>query len=85
MKTKYAFLIAAGLLLCLYACKKPGCDPGNMGPVTIIGNWNIVSDSTFAGVGVDNHPVDYQGQPGTISISQQMALSIQEKGLYWIH
>jgi hypothetical protein len=64
MKTKQIFLIAAGLLLCLYACKKPGCDPAMMGPVTIIRNWNIVSDSTFVGVGSNNHPVAYIGQPG---------------------
>jgi hypothetical protein len=80
MTTKYSLSIAAGLLLCLFACKK---DANKMGlsstntstqlltqtsvivnPASIIGNWNIVTDSTFAGAGITNHPVDYAGQAG---------------------
>ncbi len=36
----------------------------NTGKVSIYHQWNIVSDSTYAGVGVNNHPVVYLGQPG---------------------
>jgi hypothetical protein len=62
MNTKNALLIiAAGLLLCIHACKPAGVEPTT---ATIAGKWNIVSDSTFAGVGSSNHPVDYGGQPG---------------------
>jgi hypothetical protein len=62
MKAACAIIFGC-LILCLYACKK-GCDPANMGPVTIIGNWNIVSLSTSTGVGINNHVVNYAGQPG---------------------
>lgn len=80
MKAKYLVLIAAGLLLSLFACKKPannltrgsGGTSGQVStqtsalvnPGSIIGNWNIVTDSTFAGAGITNHPVDYAGQAG---------------------
>ena len=62
MKSKYALIIFAGLLLCLLsACIKGGSDSNN---TSISGKWNIVSDSTFNGVGLGNHPVNYAGQPG---------------------
>jgi hypothetical protein len=54
-------MIIAGLMLSLYACKKDG---NNFNPSSIVGKWSVVSDSTFIGVGVNNHPVDYRGQPG---------------------
>lgn len=31
---------------------------------SLIGKWNLVTDSTFVGVGIDNHPVSYSGQAG---------------------
>ena len=58
MKTKHILLITASLMLCLYACKKDGSQP------SLIGKWNIVSDSTYVGAGLSNHQVDYMGQPG---------------------
>lgn len=80
MKARYFSLSAAGLLLCLFACRK---DVNNItggsgstsnqlstqtsalvNPTSIIGNWNIVTDSTYAGAGISNHPVDYAGQAG---------------------
>ena len=64
MKTKYAFLIVSGLLLCLYACKKPGCDPAMMGRAAIAGNWNIVVDTTSGGAGSANAFAIYTGKPG---------------------
>lgn len=30
----------------------------------IVGRWNIVSDSVYAGVGVSNHLTVYNGKPG---------------------
>jgi len=60
MKVKYASIFIIGTLLSLYACTKGS----NNGPATIVAKWNIVSDSTYAGVGYLNHPVDYAGQPG---------------------
>ena len=30
----------------------------------LIAKWQILTDSTFAGVGLTNHPVNYQGQSG---------------------
>ncbi len=31
---------------------------------TILKKWNILNDSTFIGVGANNHPVNYAGQTG---------------------
>jgi hypothetical protein len=61
MKTKLTLVIIAGALLCLYACKKSN-DAINLN--SIVGKWNVLSDSTYAGVGIGNHPVNYNGQPG---------------------
>jgi hypothetical protein len=61
MKTTHFLVIIASLALCLYACKKDG---NNTNPSSIAGKWNIVSDSTYSGVGLGNHPVNYVGQPG---------------------
>jgi hypothetical protein len=63
MKTLKAFLILTTLLLCLYACKKPGAvNPVN--PGSVVGKWNIVSVASSTGVGANNHVVNYAGQPG---------------------
>ncbi|HEY2581958.1 MAG TPA: hypothetical protein VGI43_09130 [Mucilaginibacter sp.] len=61
MKIIRTLIIIAGLTLGLYACKKDGT---NFNTSSLVGKWNVVSDSTFAGVGSTNHPVDYHGQPG---------------------
>ena len=31
---------------------------------TIVGNWDILNDSTFIGVGINNHQESYIGQTG---------------------
>lgn len=31
---------------------------------TITGKWNVITDSTFSGVGAGNHPVNLSGQRG---------------------
>ena len=59
MKINYSLLIISGLLLSLCACKKDNNAPGS-----ITGRWSVISDSTFVGVGINNHPVAYHGQPG---------------------
>jgi len=80
MGAKYSLLIIAGLLLCFFACKKDANNVARntdgsssqvsnqtsalVNPSSIIGNWNIVTDSTYAGAGISNHPVDYAGQAG---------------------
>ncbi len=70
MKAKYSLLIIAGLLLC-FACKKElsnarlsSSDQSVSDPSPIDGKWNLISDSTFVGVGISNHAVNYSGQPG---------------------
>jgi hypothetical protein len=63
MKAVYVIIFGC-LVLCLYACKKPGCDPGMMGPAAIIGKWNIVVDSTSTGAGSSNAFAIYTGEPG---------------------
>ncbi len=61
MKALY-LLIFACILLCLNSCLKDSTLPYQSG--SLIGKWNIVSDSTYVGVGYNNHPVDYAGKPG---------------------
>jgi hypothetical protein len=63
MKAACAMIFGC-LIFCLYACKKPGCDPGMMGRASIVGNWNIVVDTTSAGVGSANAFAIYPGKPG---------------------
>jgi hypothetical protein len=58
MRTNILILPFAFLLFFLPACKKDSNKP------SITGKWNIVTDSTYAGVGAGNHPVAYAGQPG---------------------
>lgn len=51
------------VLLCWTACTKTTSSNATESAVT--GNkWNLVTDSTFEGVGSSNHPVDYTGVPG---------------------
>jgi len=45
---------------CFNACNKNSVSTN----ATILGKWNIINDSTFDGVGVGNHPVEYTGQQG---------------------
>ena len=59
MKAAYAIIFGC-LILCLYACKK-GRNPT---PGSVVGRWNIASVASFTGVGVNNHMVNYAGQPG---------------------
>lgn len=61
MEIKRTLTIIAGLALGLYACKKDG---NNFNSSSLAGKWNVVSDSTYVGVGVNNHPVNYHGQQG---------------------
>jgi hypothetical protein len=61
MKKTYAPIFIIGILLSLYACNK---NVNAINPTAIVGKWNVVSDSTYVGVGIGNHPVDYAGTPG---------------------
>jgi hypothetical protein len=58
MKIKRSLVIIVFLTLGLYACKKDESKP------SIIGKWNVVSDSTYVGAAVNNHLVAYNGMPG---------------------
>ncbi|MDR3694661.1 hypothetical protein [Mucilaginibacter sp.] len=70
MKTKLLLIVVVGLQLCLLSCTKTNinhllvCCGANPPAASIFNKWNIVSDSTYAGVGITNHPVDYAGQAG---------------------
>ena len=59
------YIISLGLIafinFFLISCKK-NLLPANDIHASIIGKWNILNDSTFIGVGVNNHPVNYTGQ-----------------------
>ncbi len=58
MKAKYTLLIPVSLMLFLNACKKQPVQ------ASILGKWIILSDSTYVGVGANNHPVNYTGVAG---------------------
>ncbi len=65
MKLPLVTLPFLALLLNLAACKKSAksaISTENEQPEA--GKWNLVTDSTFEGVGYNNHPVDYSGMPG---------------------
>jgi hypothetical protein len=61
MKTNYTTLIITCLVVFLCACKKSNSETI---PGAIIAKWNIVSDSTYTGVGANNVPLNYKGQAG---------------------
>lgn len=54
------FLLFVMLTAIVVACKK---DTG-IANATLLGKWNILTDSTYSGVGVGNHAVNYTGQDG---------------------
>lgn len=62
MKHPLSFLL---VLLYLTACTKTAVSSNESEAAAgITGKWNLVTDSTFLGVGSSNHPVDYTGQAG---------------------
>jgi len=54
---KLSFL---AVIICFAACTKSHVSTKN----TSAGQWNLVSDTAFVGVGYDNHLVGYTGQQG---------------------
>ena len=62
MKNIRYILCMAVATICLYACKK--VDGVANGKMEILGKWNVVSDSTHVGIGVNNNAVAYNGKPG---------------------
>jgi hypothetical protein len=68
MKTKTIILLIGFALPGLFSCKKLSdpleCCGANSPSTSIFNKWNIVSDSTFTGVGITNHAVNYAGQAG---------------------
>lgn len=48
------------LIFVITSCKKEL----QSNSVSISGKWNVLNDSSFAGVGLGNHAVNYSGQPG---------------------
>jgi hypothetical protein len=59
-----AILPFLAFLLYLTACKKSKESSNGTGLTSITGKWNLLTDSTFVGVGTGNHEVDYTGEPG---------------------
>ncbi len=74
MKTRYVILTTTVIILFITACKKEAGGTlsqlinkngtSESGQTSLIAKWKIVTDSTFEGVGSNNHPVNYQGQAG---------------------
>ena len=61
MKQKILVGLTALISFFIVSCKKNSY-PANGINADITGKWNILSDSTFFGVGIDNHPVNYTGK-----------------------
>jgi hypothetical protein len=64
MKLPLVTLPFLAFLLNFTACTKTTGSSNESGPGGITGKWNLVTDSTFEGVGSTNHPVDYTGEAG---------------------
>jgi hypothetical protein len=58
---KLSFL---AVLLYLTACTKADVSSNQYQPAGLAGKWNLVNDSTFEGIGLSNHLVDYTGEAG---------------------
>jgi hypothetical protein len=54
-------LFCSTLIVLMYSCNK---NADTINKAAVIGNWNIVSDSTYTGVGSTNQPANYAGKPG---------------------
>ena len=54
-----SFFTIVVFIIFLPSCKKSA----SITPESIIGKWNIQLDSTYAGIGSNNHKVIYSGQP----------------------
>jgi hypothetical protein len=68
MKTKNPLFIVTGLLLCLCACKKYSSSDNKaanlLDNTAIVGRWNVVSDTSYAGVNTGSNPLIHTGQAG---------------------
>ena len=51
------------LMIFLFSCGKKDSSPDVDGS-RLNGKWHLVSDSSFAGVGLGNHAVNYTGRAG---------------------
>jgi hypothetical protein len=62
MKTLVSFTL---MFVLAVACKEPSVTPSSdNNPTAIEVRWNVVHDFYYAGVGLNNHSVDYFGVPG---------------------
>ncbi len=66
MKHIISAALMAASIACLASCEKTAVstEESSLTDATIVGKWNIVSDSSFQGVGQNNHPVNYTGVAG---------------------
>jgi hypothetical protein len=64
MKPSLIKLPFFAVLLYLTACTKTAGSSNESESDDITGKWNLISDSTFEGVGSTNHPVNYKGVSG---------------------
>ena len=63
MKQIISFGLTTFIIFFLVNCKKNSVSANDV--ITgISGNWDIVNDSAFVGIGVSNHLEGYRGQPG---------------------
>ena len=74
------FQIVAAITF-LSSCKKDAnCNHNDI--VTFLGKWNVVNDSSFLNVGINNHLVNYKGQQGDyFDFRADSNLYINEGGL----
>jgi hypothetical protein len=61
MKLPLIKLSIFAVLLHVTACTKTARSLNSFKPGDITGKWNLVSDSTFMGIGAGNHAFDYTG------------------------
>ncbi len=72
-------LCVIGVPFFLVSCKKSSSPEAVAG---IIGKWNIINDSSYAGVGAGNHLVIYKGKEGDYyNFTSNGKLYINENGM----
>ena len=66
MKRIISSIFTAFAIVFFTSCEKTAVsnDESSLTGATILGKWNIISDSSYAGIGINNHPVNYTGVAG---------------------
>lgn len=63
MRRLFSFSLILLGTVALFSCSKDA-HVGSQTAAVLEGRWNVVTDSTFQGIGAYNRPINYAGNPG---------------------